>query len=63
MALNLISIGGMHTKFYTFKVAIVLTLGIFELLGQNATWMLIPLPVTNYTIKGKVVASCKFGPW
>ncbi len=30
-------------------------------LGQNAIWMLVPWPATKYTIRGKVVASPKFG--
>jgi hypothetical protein len=32
-------------------------------LGQNVIWMRVPWPSTKYTIKGKVVASPKSGPW
>ncbi len=31
--------------------------------GQNIIWVLVPWPGTKYTIRGKVVASPKFGPW
>ncbi len=30
---------------------------------QNDIWVLVAWPVTKYTIRGKVVASLKFGPW
>jgi hypothetical protein len=30
---------------------------------QNEIWVLVPWPRTEYTIRGKVVASPKFGPW
>jgi hypothetical protein len=30
---------------------------------QNVIWVLVPWPCIQYTIKGKVVASPKFGPW
>jgi hypothetical protein len=66
-ASNLISMGSMHTKLRAIKVVEVLILGIQDShLGiprQNATWMLIPWLVTEYTIRGKVVASPKLGPW
>jgi hypothetical protein len=55
--LNYISIGGLHTKLWGPKVARILTL------GQNAIWMWASWRGTKYTIKGKVVASPKFGPW
>ncbi len=31
--------------------------------GQNDIWVLVPWPSIEYTIRGKVVASPKFGPW
>jgi len=31
--------------------------------GQNDIWVLVPCPNTEYTIRGKVVASPKSGPW
>ncbi len=31
--------------------------------GQNDIWVLVPWPDTEYIIRGKVVASPKFGPW
>jgi hypothetical protein len=31
--------------------------------GQNDIWVLVPWPGTEYTIRGKVVASPKFEPW
>ncbi len=31
--------------------------------GQINIWMLASWPCTKYTIKGKVMASPKFGPW
>jgi len=30
---------------------------------QNDIWVLVPWPSTKYIIRGKVVASPKFGPW
>jgi hypothetical protein len=30
---------------------------------QNVIWVLVPWPGTEYTIRGKVVASLKSGPW
>jgi hypothetical protein len=32
-------------------------------LGQKAIWVLVLWPATKYIIRGKVVASFKFGPW
>jgi hypothetical protein len=32
-------------------------------LGQNDIWMMVPWPSTKYTIRGKVVAFPKSGPW
>jgi hypothetical protein len=34
-----------------------------EITGQNDIWVLALWPSTNNTIRGKVVASPKFGPW
>jgi hypothetical protein len=31
--------------------------------GKKAIWMQPPLRAAEYTIRGKVVASPKFGPW
>jgi hypothetical protein len=49
------------------KVARVQIVGIsglpFGILGQNDIWVLVPWPSTKYTIRGKVVASPKFGLW
>ncbi len=55
--LDLISIGGLHTKLWAPKVAGVPTM------GQNDIWVLVPWPGTTYTIRGKVVVSLKSGPW
>jgi hypothetical protein len=64
---DLISIGGFHTKLWASKVVGVPTLGISRLPfgspGKNAIWMLVPWLATEYTIRGKVVASPKSGPW
>jgi hypothetical protein len=65
-SLDLISIGGLQRKLWAPKVAGVPTLGILAHLGvsgQNAIWMLVPWLTTEYTIRGKVVASPKFGLW
>jgi hypothetical protein len=66
-ALNLISIGGLHTKLWAPKVIRVPTLGILGLPlgvpGQNDIWVMVPWPGTKYTIRGKVVASPKSEPW
>jgi hypothetical protein len=35
----------------------------YEDFGQNDIWVLVPWPDTEYIIRGKVVASPKFGPW
>jgi hypothetical protein len=60
-------IGGPHTKLWAPKVTGVPTLGISGLpLGSPGTkWHLGVGPVAGhkYTIRGKVVASPKFGPW
>jgi hypothetical protein len=64
-ALDLTSIGGLHTKLQASKVVKVSILGISGLplgsLGQNDIWVLTLWPSTKYTIRGKVVASPKFG--
>jgi hypothetical protein len=70
--LDFISIVGLHTKLWAPKVTRVPTLGILGLplgsfglrvLGQNDIWVLVPWLGIEYTIKGKVVASPKFGLW
>jgi hypothetical protein len=59
-AIELISIGGFHAKLCAPKVARVSIVGI---LGQNDIWVLVPWPGIEYTIRGKVMASLKSGPW
>jgi hypothetical protein len=59
-ASNLILIGGLHTKLWAPKVVGVPTLGIP---GQKTIWMLVQWSTTEYTIRGKVVASPKFRQW
>jgi len=54
-ASNLISIRGLHAKLWRPKVAGVLI--------QKTIWMWAPWRGAEYTIKGKVVASPKSGPW
>jgi hypothetical protein len=53
--LDLISIRGLHAKLWACEVT--------RVPGQNAIWMWASCRGTKYTIKGKVVASPKFGPW
>jgi hypothetical protein len=60
-ALNLILIGGLHTKLWPRKVARVPTLGILRLPGQNDIWVLASWPCIKYTIRRKVMASPKSG--
>ncbi len=55
-----ISIRGLHTNICAPKVAGVLVVGISK---QNDIWLLALWLGTKYTIRGKVVASPKFGPW
>jgi len=66
-ALYLISIRGLHTKLWGPKIIKVPTLGISRLPfgspGTNAIWMWASWIGTKYTIRGKVVASPKSGPW
>jgi hypothetical protein len=66
-ASDLISIKGLHTKLWAPKVVGVPTVGISGLpLGSPVTkwhWVLVPWLGTKYTIRGKVVASPKSGPW
>jgi hypothetical protein len=38
-------------------------MGISRVSGQDAIWMLVPWLATKYTIRGKVMASPKAGPW
>jgi len=66
-ALDLTSIRGFHTsygppklwesQFWVFQDS---NLGVPR---QNDIWVLVPWLGTKYTIKGKVMASPKFGPW
>ncbi len=60
-ALDIITIRGLHTNLC--KVARGPTLGISGVPGQNAIWMWASWKGTKYTIRGKVVATPKFGPW
>jgi hypothetical protein len=61
------SIGGLHIKLWDPKVTGIPILGIsgfpFGVLRQNDIWVLVLWPRTEYTIKGKVVASPKSRPW
>jgi hypothetical protein len=59
---NLISIKGLHKKLWAPKVAKVPTLGM-SFAWQNDIWVLVPWQHTEYTIRGKVVASLKSEPW
>ncbi len=62
-ALNITLIGGLHTKLCASKVTKVPILRISGLplgsLGINCHLVLAPWPSTEYTIRGKVVASPK----
>jgi hypothetical protein len=63
-ALDLISIGGLHTKLWPFEVTKVPTLGILGVPRQNDIWVLVPWPGKDYTIRGgKVLASPESRPW
>ncbi len=66
-ASNLTSIKALHTKLWASKVIGVPILGIRDShLGvprQNDIWVMVPWPSIDNTIKGKVVASPKFGSW
>jgi hypothetical protein len=59
-ALDFTSIEGLHTQLWASKVEEV---PISKILGQNDIWVLASCPSTNNTIRGKVVASPKSGPW
>jgi hypothetical protein len=66
-ALDLISIGGLHTKLWAPKSQESQLwefrdshLGVS---GPKAIWMLVLWLDTEYTTRGKVVVSPKFGPW
>jgi hypothetical protein len=65
--LDLISIRGLHAKLWTPKVARIPIVEFRDShLGvprQNDIWVLVPWPNIEYTIRGKVVASPKFGSW
>jgi hypothetical protein len=65
--LDCISIGGLHTQLWALKLR-KSQLWEFRdshvgVLGQNAIWVLVPWLGTEYNIRGKVVASPKFGSW
>jgi len=66
-ALDHISIGGLLAKLWGSKVAKVLTDAISRLIRESqerkSIWMWVLWPATKYTIRGKVVASPKSGPW
>jgi hypothetical protein len=66
-SLDLISIISMHVKLWAPKLR-ESQLWKFRdshsgVLGQNDIWVPVPWLSTKYTIRGKVVASPKFGPW
>jgi hypothetical protein len=66
--LDFTSIEGRHKKLWAPKVAGVPTLGILglPLLGvsrKNDIWVLVPWLGIEYIIRGKVMASPKFGSW
>jgi hypothetical protein len=58
---DLILIGGLYTKLWGPKVAGVSILGIFP--RKKAIWMWASRRGAKYTIRGKVMASPKSGPW
>ncbi len=64
-ALDLIIIRDLHAKLCAPKVTEVLTVGIsgfaLESLGTKTIWMWPTWRGAKYTIRGKVVASAKFG--
>jgi hypothetical protein len=62
-ALDLISIGGLHTKLWRPKVTGAPTFAILGVPGQKTIWMWALWVATKYTRRGKGVASPKFGPW
>jgi hypothetical protein len=62
-ALNLISIEDLHTKLWGPKIMRIPTLAISGLPGQKAIWMWASWRGTEYTIRGKVVASPKSRLW
>jgi hypothetical protein len=66
-ALDLISIRGLHTKLWAPKSR-KSQLWEFRdshlgVMGQNVIWVLVPWLDTEYTIRGKVIASPKSGSW
>jgi hypothetical protein len=63
LCFRLHSIKGLKTKLWAPKVVRVPTLGISRVPKQNVIWVLVPWLGTEYTIRGKVVASPKSGPW
>jgi hypothetical protein len=61
--LDLISIGGLHTKLRGVKVVRVPMLLILGVMGQKTICTKAPLRGAKYTIWAKVVASLESGPW
>jgi hypothetical protein len=62
-SLDLNLIKGLHANLWDSKVARIPILGILGLSRQNDIWVLALWPGTKNIIRGKVVASPKFGPW
>jgi hypothetical protein len=54
---------GLLIKLLAFKVIGVLIVGISKLSEQNAIWMWASWRSIEYIIRGKVMASLKFGLW
>jgi len=61
-ALEFISIEGLHTNLWASKVSIQFW-EFRDSQTQNDIWVLVLWPSIKYTIRGKVVASPKFGLW
>jgi hypothetical protein len=64
-ASDLIVIRGLHEKLWAPKIAKIPTVGISKFLGksQKTIWMWPSWKGAEYTIRGKVMASPKSGPW
>jgi hypothetical protein len=58
--LNLTLIKGLNKKLWASRVTRV---SISRILGQNDIWMQPPWLITENIIRGKVVASLKYGMW
>jgi hypothetical protein len=61
-AWDLISIGSLHTKLWESQLWEFRDSHL-RVFGQNDIWVLVPWLGIEYTIRGKVVASPKSGPW